>query len=67
MHTKSVTLLIVVCIHSAFALYDEKLARERFLPLASAAYSKSPENCVQNVFSDATVSFFSILPILRYL
>lgn len=37
--------------------YDEKLAREKFLPLASAAYSRKPEDCVNNVFSDATVSY----------
>ncbi|KAI6183054.1 Class 3 lipase protein [Aphelenchoides bicaudatus] len=52
----SFLILLSFCCGVLTFSYDEKLAREKFLPLASAAYSKTPEDCVQNVFSDAKIS-----------
>lgn len=36
--------------------YDDALARDRFLPLAAAAYSDRPEDCLRRRLGNITVS-----------
>lgn len=38
------------------AAFDAELAREKLLPLAAAAYSYWPGQCVKNVFRNASVT-----------
>lgn len=38
----------------AHGAYDDALARYKMLPMAAAAYSKRPGECVTNVFGNAT-------------
>jgi hypothetical protein len=48
--------IILLTLTNVLAFYDENFAREKLLPLASAAYSSKPEDCINNMFSDAIVS-----------
>ncbi|RCN28589.1 hypothetical protein ANCCAN_25667 [Ancylostoma caninum] len=36
--------------------YSDYMARRKFFPLASAAYSSSPQHCIDNNYSNASVS-----------
>jgi hypothetical protein len=57
MHSHSIIIILLIgYVANVLAVYDEKLAREKLLPLSSAAYSSKPEDCVQSAFSDGVVS-----------
>ncbi|KAI6225515.1 Lipase domain containing protein [Aphelenchoides fujianensis] len=50
----SVFVLSIRGVHSV--PFNEQLAKRVFIPLASAAYSPSPERCIENLFKNATLT-----------
>jgi hypothetical protein len=64
MHSHFIILLIGY-VANVLAVYDEKLAREKLLPLSSAAYSSKPEDCIQNMFPDGVVSSWITSPFIK--
>lgn len=51
-------LITIIIVDVVSANYNETLARQKFVPLASAAYSSAPERCLKQVFKeDAQVDY----------
>jgi hypothetical protein len=48
-------LLVCLAVGVNASAYNETLARDRLIHLASSAYSERPEDCLKEVFSDAFV------------
>lgn len=49
-------LFLFALIPLVFADYNDKLSREKFFPLAAAAYNDNPKECIHNTFGkDAEV------------
>ncbi|KAI6199069.1 Lipase domain containing protein [Aphelenchoides besseyi] len=53
--TVAVIALLVLLSLGISSEFDEQLAKRKFIPLASAAYSANPERCIKNQFQNATM------------